>query len=231
MLSRILDVFRQCRSGGGTTVRKADFLLQLKQKSALFSDFHKIGIITQADKLFAPVWAEILPPTAALEADRLKWSDVCDIIKFRCDVYREIVRTGMAPGGGLGGGGKAVLLCDPDLNICFTAWEERGTRSMDRVSLFSLGREGSCFVKTSGGGMWGIVVQGGDKGRRVSILPGGTHVLYPDHIDGTSSRIKKTSGRGADCRRQQGGQFRFFGPRYLARDQSNREGAGDLGGE
>ncbi|CAD7974988.1 unnamed protein product [Amoebophrya sp. A25] len=91
VLGRVHDVYKHCqKTKPDFPVKKADFVLQLKQKQSLLNEFHRKTLMDVEDKSFVPMWAEILPGLASHERDLLRWSDVLQVIKQRCDVGKAL---------------------------------------------------------------------------------------------------------------------------------------------
>ncbi|CAD7925895.1 unnamed protein product [Amoebophrya sp. A120] len=95
ILRRVCDVFTSCQSTKPEfPVRKAEFIMQLKQKASLLADLHKTPVMMVEGggekSSLSPLWAEIIPGLAGYSKDMLQWSDVLEVVKARCDVYKAI---------------------------------------------------------------------------------------------------------------------------------------------
>ncbi len=80
---------------------KGDFIMNLKNKSALLSAMHKEPLMVIGDgkkkvagalnTAFVPMWREIIPARAMVPSDVLNWADILEIVKHRCEVYYDLM--------------------------------------------------------------------------------------------------------------------------------------------
>eukprot|EP00392_Amoebophrya_sp_AT5.2_P009444 g9472.t1 len=129
LLSRVFDVFKHC--GGKAKfsdfpIRKAEFILQLKQKASLLAELHRVPLMGGfgADggsstsygskaKSFVPMWAELLPGLAGVDKDLITWVDVLEALKARCDVFKTLTAPKDLPRGDSGSGEEAGVVAAP----------------------------------------------------------------------------------------------------------------------